>query len=57
MDITYIFHSSFLVETNSCYYLFDYYKGKLPVLKKEKPILVLPATLIPTIMTRRCFPC
>ncbi|MBQ9991452.1 MAG: MBL fold metallo-hydrolase [Lachnospiraceae bacterium] len=40
MDITYIFHSSFLVETNSCYYLFDYYKGKLPVLKKEKPILV-----------------
>lgn len=40
MRITYIFHSGFLVETASCYYLFDYYKGTLPVLKTDKPILV-----------------
>lgn len=40
MKVTYIFHSSFLVETDSCYYLFDYYKGKLPFLKKEKPVIV-----------------
>lgn len=40
MKITYIYHSGFLVETSSCYYLFDYYKGELPVLKTDKPILV-----------------
>lgn len=40
MKITYIYHSCFLVETADCYYLFDYYKGKLPELTKEKPILV-----------------
>ena len=41
MNITYIYHSSFLVETDRCYYLFDYEKGQLPSLDKEKPILVL----------------
>ena len=40
MNITYICHSSFLVETAVCYYLFDYYKGALPPLKTDKPILV-----------------
>lgn len=40
MKVTYIFHSCFLVETSECYYLFDYYKGELPALKKEKPVLV-----------------
>ena len=40
MQITYINHSGFLVETDECYYLFDYYKGSLPPLKTEKPILV-----------------
>ena len=40
MQITYINHSGFLVETDQCYYLFDYYKGSLPPLKTEKPILV-----------------
>ena len=40
MNITYIYHSCFLVETNECYYLFDYYKGSLPVLNTDKPILV-----------------
>lgn len=41
MKITYIFHSGFLVETEPCYYLFDYYRGELPPLNPEKPILVL----------------
>lgn len=40
MQITYIAHSGFLVETDSCYYLFDYFKGALPHLKTDKPILV-----------------
>ena len=40
MKITYIYHSCFLVETADCYYLFDYYKGELPKLDTEKPILV-----------------
>ena len=40
MKITYISHSGFLVETDICYYLFDYYKGALPSLNANKPILV-----------------
>ena len=40
MNITYIYHSGFLVETADCYYLFDYYKGTLPALTPEKPIIV-----------------
>ena len=40
MKITYIYHSGFLIETNACYYLFDYYKGALPPLQTDKPILV-----------------
>ena len=40
MKITYIYHSGFLIETPACYYLFDYYKGALPPLKFDKPILV-----------------
>lgn len=41
MKVTYIYHSCFLVETENCYYLFDYYKGFLPALDFSKPILVL----------------
>lgn len=40
MRITYIDHSGFLVETSVCYYLFDYYKGKLPCLDPCKSIIV-----------------
>lgn len=40
MNITYIYHSGFLIETKRCYYLFDYYKGNLPKLLPNKPILV-----------------
>lgn len=41
MNITYIRHSCFLVETDRFYYLFDYEKGSLPELDPAKPILVL----------------
>jgi L-ascorbate metabolism protein UlaG (beta-lactamase superfamily) len=41
MKVTYIHHSSFLVETERFYYLFDYEKGNLPEMDGEKPIFVL----------------
>lgn len=43
MKITYIHHSSFLVETEENYFLFDYFEGKLPQLKEDKPCWYLPA--------------
>ena len=39
MNVTYIYHSSFLVETMSGYLLFDYFKGDLPELSPYKPFL------------------
>lgn len=41
MNVTYVHHSCFLVETDRFYYLFDYEKGTLPRMNGEKPILVL----------------
>lgn len=41
MNITYIHHSCFLVETDRFYYLFDYEKGSLPEMNAEKPVFVL----------------
>ena len=41
MNVTYIHHSGFLVETERFYYLFDYEKGHLPNLDGAKPIFVL----------------
>ena len=41
MTVTFIHHSCFLVETHRFYYLFDYYKGTLPQMDPQKPILVL----------------
>ncbi|MBR2049033.1 MAG: MBL fold metallo-hydrolase [Oscillospiraceae bacterium] len=41
MVVRYIHHSCFLVETDDCYYLFDYEKGQLPELDGNKPIIVL----------------
>lgn len=40
MKVTYIHHSSFLVETETCYLLFDYYKGKIPELRPGKSLYV-----------------
>ena len=41
MDITYIHHSGFLVETDRFYYLFDYESGDLPQMDVTKPVFVL----------------
>ena len=41
MNVTYIHHSSFLIETERCYYLFDYFRGSIPALNPSKPVLVL----------------
>ena len=41
MDVTYIHHSGFLLETRRFYYLFDYESGALPKLDVTKPIFVL----------------
>ena len=40
LNVTYIYHSSFLVETDEHLLLFDYYKGKLPVMAKDKPLYI-----------------
>ncbi|MBQ3104630.1 MAG: MBL fold metallo-hydrolase [Lachnospiraceae bacterium] len=40
MQVTYIHHSGFLVETEVCYFLFDYHRGELPPLKPGKPVCV-----------------
>ena len=40
MKITYIHHSSFLVEGSEFYLLFDYFQGKVPDLSEEKPLYV-----------------
>ncbi len=40
MKITYIYHSSFLIEFESCYMLFDYFKGNIPFINKNKPIYI-----------------
>ena len=41
MQVTFIGHSGFLVETEGSYYLFDYYQGTLPTLNPDKPVVVL----------------
>lgn len=41
MNITYIHHSCFLLETDRFYYLFDYESGNLPQMNPEKPVFVL----------------
>lgn len=40
MKITYIHHSSFLVETDAAAFLFDYYEGDIPETGQEKPLFV-----------------
>ncbi len=40
MKVTYIYHSGFLVETRDCYYLFDYYRGNLPGMDPDKPVII-----------------
>lgn len=40
MNVTYIEHSSFLIELNHCYLLFDYYQGEIPRLDSDKRLYV-----------------
>lgn len=41
MKLTYIKHSGFLLETESCSILFDYYKGELPAIPADKPLYIM----------------
>lgn len=40
MNVIYLNHSGFLLEWDSCYWLFDYYKGTLPEMDLSKDIFV-----------------
>lgn len=40
MKVTYIAHSGFYVDTGDAGFLFDYYKGKLPDVEADKPLIV-----------------
>jgi L-ascorbate metabolism protein UlaG (beta-lactamase superfamily) len=40
MEVTYIGHSGFLIEWESSYFLFDYFKGEIPKLKSDKKVFV-----------------
>lgn len=40
MKITFLAHSGFLIEWDNFYTLFDWWKGELPPLTQEKPLLV-----------------
>lgn len=41
MNVAYIHHSCFLVETDRFYYLFDYEQGRLPAMDGAKTVFVL----------------
>ncbi|MDY0289050.1 MAG: MBL fold metallo-hydrolase [Sphaerochaeta sp.] len=41
MKLTYIHHSSFLLETESASFLFDYTEGELPPLEASRPLYVI----------------
>lgn len=53
MKITYINHSGFLVKTENCYYVFDYYKGEMPRLDKSKEMSSFAVTFIKIISIRK----
>lgn len=40
MNVTFINHSGFLLETESACFLFDYYMGEIPQINPDKPLLV-----------------
>lgn len=40
LKVTYLAHSGFLLEWDKCYWLFDYYKGKLDNIDKDKKLIV-----------------
>jgi L-ascorbate metabolism protein UlaG (beta-lactamase superfamily) len=40
LRVTYIGHSGFLLETEDAYFIFDYFEGEVPKMKKEKALVV-----------------
>ena len=40
MKVTYLSHSSFLLEWDTCYWLFDYFEGIIPAMDPQKDIFV-----------------
>ena len=40
MNIRYLGHSGFIVETGQAYYLFDYIRGELPQMREGKPLYI-----------------
>lgn len=56
MKITFICHSSFLVETDSVSLLFDYYGGVLPVIPKDRPLYILASHSHPDHYSGKIFP-
>lgn len=40
MKVTYLNHSGFFLETETAYFLFDYYKGTIPQMIEDKPLVV-----------------
>lgn len=40
MKITFVYHTCYCAEDESMAFIFDYWKGKLPVFPKEKPVYV-----------------
>ena len=40
MKVTYLGHSGFLLEWETCYWLFDYFEGTIPALDPQKEIFV-----------------
>ncbi|WP_317316198.1 MBL fold metallo-hydrolase [Peptostreptococcus russellii] len=41
MNLKYIYHSSFYLELEECAFIFDYYKGDIPDIDKDKKLYVL----------------
>lgn len=40
MNVNFIYHSGFLVETEQAYFLFDWFAGEIPPINQEKPLFV-----------------
>lgn len=40
MKVTYLYHSGFIVELEKVIFIFDYFRGEIPILDKEKDIYV-----------------
>lgn len=51
MKITYIHHSSFLVEMDQAAFLFDYFEGQLPEIL-DKPLVIFPVIAMEIISLR-----